>query len=891
MTTIHLVGGWRSRFFVALAFAGLLAIPSAYAINASPHPIAETQPDGTAITLRVHGSKGFNWHSDAQNFTVVRSQGRYVYARRGKSGNLEPTGLEVGKADPVANGLRKRVLPSQAVINQQRASASGAQTSSATALAQSSPLGTVKNLVVLVRFSDHTGRTLPTPADINVLFNENDPATNNSLAPTGSVKEVYLENSYGQLTLDSTVSYWITVSNTERYYADGQSGSSKLWEALREALDALDDDPNFILQDFDQDNDGNIDAVAFIHSGYGAEWGGTDAYGAVTADRIWSHRWAIQNPAWSSSNGVTVSDYHISPGVWSTTGSEIGRIGVISHETGHFFGLPDLYDTDSGAGDGIGSYGMMANSWGFNGSQLYPPHFSPWSKIQLGWLTPTVADTTGRLSLNAVENSPEVIRVDQGFPSNEYLLIENRQPSGFDARMPQGGLAIWHIDDQTGFNTQGYPGQSGWPANGNHYRVALLQADGNYNLEKGDNRGDSGDVFRSGGTASLVPYQDSPTYPNTDSYQGGNIASSGNWFTNISSSGATMEFDYATDGGDPGSGGDDLAASDVSTSGGQVSGTYLNTHANDGSYQVLAESHSGGRPSSRYDMVEHVWAFDLSGGNNIFHIDARVDAGNDNDSGFELYWSTSATASGTLMMTIPESQTIDTEATHNLIGASGRIYIRAKDTNRVSDQNSNDRLLVDHMFVDGGGPVIEEPPAAPSNPSPDTGSIDVVADTLLSWSAGSGATSHDVAFGTSNPPAFPGNQTGTTYDPGLLDYSTTYFWQITERSGDFSTPGPVWSFTTEAEPPLPPPPGAITLTVDGYKIKGKHKADLSWGNTNVSTVDITRTRGSSVIRFDDTPNSGKFIDNIDTKGGATYIYQVCEAGSTSVCSNEVTIVF
>ena len=136
---------------------------------------------------------------------------------------------------------------------------------------------------------------------------------------------------------------------------------------------------------------------------------------------------------------------------------------------------------------------------------------------------------------------PKFYRVDAGFPINEYLLIENRQPSGIESCMPQGGLAIWHIDDDANYNTEGYPGQGSWPANGNHYRVALLQADGNYNLEKGNNRGDSGDTHHGAGVDAIGPGPGG--HPNTDSYQdGSNIFQTGNTITNISNSGANMTF-------------------------------------------------------------------------------------------------------------------------------------------------------------------------------------------------------------------------------------------------------------------------------------------------------------------------------------------------------------
>ena len=86
---------------------------------------------------------------------------------------------------------------------------------------------------------------------------------------------------------------------------------------------------------FDVDGDKWIDAIGFLHSGYGAEWGGYDAYNKHYMNRIWSHKWGIYPSAWTSFEGVSVSSYHISPSLWGSSGSAIGRIGVIAHETGH----------------------------------------------------------------------------------------------------------------------------------------------------------------------------------------------------------------------------------------------------------------------------------------------------------------------------------------------------------------------------------------------------------------------------------------------------------------------------------------------------------------------------------------------------------------------------
>ena len=92
-------------------------------------------------------------------------------------------------------------------------------------------------------------------------------------------------------------------------------------------------------------------------------------------------------------------------------------------------------------------------------------------------------------------------------------------------------------------------------------------------------------------------------------------------------------------------------------------------------------------------------------------------------------------------------------------------------------------------------------PVEATNPSPADGAEDVPIDVVLSWDTGYGATSHDVYFGTSSPPAFIGNQTASDYEPYGLEPGTTYYWQIDEIEADATiNTGDLWSFTTVSGP-------------------------------------------------------------------------------------------
>ncbi len=91
------------------------------------------------------------------------------------------------------------------------------------------------------------------------------------------------------------------------------------------------------------------------------------------------------------------------------------------------------------------------------------------------------------------------------------------------------------------------------------------------------------------------------------------------------------------------------------------------------------------------------------------------------------------------------------------------------------------------------------PPSKAVDPAPANSAEGRPLDTYVSWGNGGGAASYDVYFGTDPTPdnnEFIGNQAPTAYDPGPLDYGSTYYWRIDARNSGGATVGDVWRFTT-----------------------------------------------------------------------------------------------
>jgi len=153
---------------------------------------------------------------------------------------------------------------------------------------------------------------------------------------------------------------------------------------------------------------------------------------------------------------------------------------------------------------------------------------------------------------------------------------------------------------------------------------------------------------------------------------------------------------------------------------------------------------------------------------------------------------------------------------------------------------------------------------AVGNPNPSNGAVDVKQTQILSFSPGDNAASHQLYFGTDKEVVRNAN-TGSleykgssnlgsqSYDPGMLEWNSTYYWRIDEVNNanpDSPWVGPVWSFTT-----------ANFLIIDDFEDYdiGNNEIWWSWidglGYASHPTLPAHPGNGTgSAVGWDDTPS-------------------------------------
>jgi hypothetical protein len=132
---------------------------------------------------------------------------------------------------------------------------------------------------------------------------------------------------------------------------------------------------------------------------------------------------------------------------------------------------------------------------------------------------------------------------------------------------------------------------------------------------------------------------------------------------------------------------------------------------------------------------------------------------------------------------------------------------------------------------------------AVGDPNPSNGAVDVKQTQILTWSPNVFAASHEAYFGSdedavknadTGSPEYKGTRAlgSESYDPGMLEWNSTYYWRIDEVNNtnpDSPWIGPLWSFTTadflvvedfesynDIDPPDPASNRIFEAWIDGY---------------------------------------------------------------------------
>jgi hypothetical protein len=96
----------------------------------------------------------------------------------------------------------------------------------------------IRSLVLLVRFTDHADRKLPSREDVDRLWNSDQLSKQ---FPTGSIKRYFYRNSYGLMNLEASVMDWLLSDNTELHYSSDKSGlTDEIANSVYPILEQLD---------------------------------------------------------------------------------------------------------------------------------------------------------------------------------------------------------------------------------------------------------------------------------------------------------------------------------------------------------------------------------------------------------------------------------------------------------------------------------------------------------------------------------------------------------------------------------------------------------------------------------------------------------------------------
>ena len=439
--------------YLVLLF-GLLCLV-ARAVPADPTPAVMTQPDGSKLTLVLHGDEFLNYLTTADGYTVVKNKaGFYTYARLDGS-NLAASDFIARDnrtaADRAYLASVPKGLTSPAMVQHGKKMLDH-RNSLLRGVGHGGHMDYDKfrGLIILINYTDRKfDDYVPsnyTPIDFyEAMINSHDYQGytlpfGTKIDAMGSVRDYYYDNSFGQFDPHFDILGPVDVD-----FACTDAHQFRCDSIFFAALEAL--DPEVDFSQYDTDEDGTADMVFFLVAGHGSDVTANDR------DYLWPHMKNFE--ASPVLDGVNFSLYACSTNM---TGEEdeyrinynnVAGIGTICHEFSHVLGLPDLYDADSEGSGGINrqhpmTWSVMASGFRSNNGRN-PAGYSLFERYALGFAQPTLIEGEGTITVPILERDNTGYRMNTA-NDGEYFIIENRQRIKWDKNLAGPGMLIWRID-------------------------------------------------------------------------------------------------------------------------------------------------------------------------------------------------------------------------------------------------------------------------------------------------------------------------------------------------------------------------------------------------------------------------------------------------------------
>ena len=383
---------------VSFFFSDILAIP------ATPYPVKITQPDGTEITIKLHGDEFYNYKTTTDGYLIVTDKnGIFNYATLETDGTFKNTGLktnEINKRTSIENNFLKNLPQNLDLrrINSKTVPSKISSSNTGNAPQKSFPLtGSAKSLVILVNFSDKSFVTANPQQSFNNLLNQDGYSTNGG---TGSARDYFRDASTKAFVPQFDVVGPYTLPNNLAYYGENVSDNDK--NPRQMIIDAcnLADANGVDFTQYDVDKDGYVDNIFVYYAG------NNEAEGAP-ANTIWPHRWTLANYN-TKFDGKIIFDYACTSELRSSSGSSMCGIGTFCHEFGHVLGLVDYYATDNSSHHTL-SYWNIMDSGAYLNSGRTPPTYSAYDRFYLNWLVPIELKSSQLATLNPLNTSNKAI--------------------------------------------------------------------------------------------------------------------------------------------------------------------------------------------------------------------------------------------------------------------------------------------------------------------------------------------------------------------------------------------------------------------------------------------------------------------------------------------------